>query len=75
MLDDRPKQTPSVREVADRLDGGLIHAAVDELLQLTVGSDHTKRGVLRPRDIPCRLNNAPEHGGQRKLRDDGAVGA
>ena len=35
------------------LDGGLIHADVDELLQRTVGSDHPKSGVLRPRDIPC----------------------
>ena len=74
MLDQRTKNTSSARQVPDRPVGRLIDARCQELLKRTVLLvQDPKRGIARPSDLPCGLEDAVQHDALVELCRQGAA--
>jgi hypothetical protein len=61
------EMSASLSGVADGSPDVFVDADRDELLDATVGIEHAERAVASAGDLPCQLDDAPEHGGEREV--------
>jgi len=70
LADDDAEQPPATGIGADRVDGGLIHAAGDEALHDALVVDDSQRGVARAHQRPHAVDDQLKDTVERRLRRD-----